>query len=243
MPTPDSYWVAVGEGLDVALGNLDAEDPVRWRAQRAPGSEAIVVEFDAGFGPLDGETMLMTPDGAWLFERLTGATSPTDDVLGQLQNVFDRSTTMLMFDDLVTDDLRRHIELTEEHDVPTPQAGADGDLTRYVFEIDRVGFAEKDRTGFIRWMKMIGVFDAGADDPDPDGADLDPSDLGTTDPRLEVVVDESGLIWTWRLRIDDAVAIEYRLLELSETPFTPPSPVPAPLPASDPVPPGTEAAP
>lgn len=224
LPEPTSYWTFRGEAA-----SLDGS-PFRLRAQRAPGSSTIVIEFESGTAELNGQTVLMTPDGTWEFDRASGALAPSPLSDLDLHAVFDPMTRLLGFDDLVPAGLRPHAAIVAREALATPQAGAAGSLTEYTLAVDLARFLERDRSGFLEWAERVGVVAAGEDD-------LSSSMLDVLDLELAVVVDSSGTVWSWQLRDGDEVSVEYRLLELSDGAFIPPDPaVAAPSPMTEPLP-------
>ncbi|MCB9393890.1 MAG: hypothetical protein H6514_09520 [Acidimicrobiaceae bacterium] len=221
LPAPTSYWTFRSESV-----GLDGS-PFRMRAQRAPGSAAIVVELESGTGELDGSTVLMTPEGTWDFDRMSGRLSTNGLSDLDLYEVFEPMTQLLGFDDLVSGPLREHAAITSRTDLPTPQAGADGTLTEYVLVVDLARFLEQDRPAFRDWAARVGVTSATDDE-------LEVGDLEPFDHELVVTVDASGTVWSWQLHQDGDVELEYRLLELSDGAFIPPDPaVAAPAAVAD----------
>lgn len=213
-PSTTSYWTFVGDAL------ADDGTATRYRAQRAPGVQSIVLELEAGFADLDGETLLVTPEGTWFFDRLSGATTPTPLVGSDLFDGVDEPTRLVAFDDLVPDYVRADAEMVSRTDLARPQEGANGALTQYEIDIDLRRFDRRDHAAFVRWMEHLGIIG------DADGGELDRRDIGDGEVRLDVVADEAGTVWNWQLIDEGLVVVEYRLLELSDGPFIPPDPTP-----------------
>ena len=210
LPSPTSYWTTF------TARQQDA-DALEYRIQRSPGSDSIVIELTHGFGEQDGETLLMSSEGVWDFDRQSGALAPTPLAIADRWAFYEHDSALRTFSDVITDDLRPYTRLIASTEL-AGDARADA-LVRLELGLDLEAFADDDHEGFLRWTQGMAI---GSED----GGPLDPSNTTPTTYELVLDVDADGLVWRLDMRQRDTTIFTIDLDELSDGPFVPPDPTP-----------------